>query len=329
MMFGKRTPQEIVFPYRNIAKAGVTFRQETIVAIDPVERRTVTDQGTYDADVLVVALGADLDPGATPGLVEGGNEYYSVEGAAVLRDVLPSFESGAAIVGVCGAPFKCPPAPSEAAILLDEFLKERGRRSAVDITLVIPFGVPIPPSPDTSKALIAVFEERGIRFIPDHRVASLDPAREIAALDDGTELPYALFLGIPVHKVPSVVEASGLAQDGWIPVDPPTLATKFPDVYALGDVANVGVPKAGMFAEGQAKVVADHLIARIRSEHAPAGYDGAGTCYIEFGDNLVGRVDVNFLTGPGVTGVFAPPSPEITAEKADFAVSRGARWFGS
>jgi sulfide:quinone oxidoreductase len=329
MMFGKRAPQEILFPYRNIAKAGVRFRQETIVSIDPAQRRTVTDQGTYDADVLVVALGADLDPAATPGLVEGGNEYYSVEGASALRDLLPSFESGAAIVGVCGAPFKCPPAPSEAAILLDEFLKERGRRSAVDITLVIPFGVPIPPSPDTSKALIGVFQERGIRFIPDHRVASLDPARKVASLDDGRELPYDLFLGIPVHKVPPVVESSGLAQDGWIPVDPPTLATKVPDVYALGDVANVGVPKAGVFAEGQAKVVADHLIARIRSEHAPAGYDGSGTCYIEFGDNLVGRVDVNFLAGPGVTGVFAPPSPEITAEKADFAVSRGARWFGA
>src|SRR5262249_26496019 len=150
----------------------------------------------------------DLDPSATPGLVEGGNEYYSVEGAAVVRDLLPSFESGSAIVGVCGDTFKCPPAPSEAAILLDEFLKERGRRDAVDISLVIPFGAPIPPSPETSKALIKVFEERGIRFIPEHKVVSLDPARHVAVLNDGQELPYDLFLGIPVHTVPPVVAAS-------------------------------------------------------------------------------------------------------------------------
>jgi sulfide:quinone oxidoreductase len=312
-----------------MAKDGVRFRQETIRSIDPVERRTVTDGGTYDADILVVALGADLDPAATPGLVEGGNEYYSVEGAERLRGVLPSFESGSAVVGVTGETFKCPPAPSEAAILLDEFLKERGRRDAVKISLVIPFGMPIPPSPDTSKALLATFEERGIRFIPQHRVTSLEPGRKVAVLDDGQELPFDLFLGIPVHKVPQVVADSGLAENGWVPVDPPTLATKFPDVYAVGDVANVGTPKAGVFAEGQARVVADHLIARIRSEHAPAGYDGSGSCYIEFGDHLVGRVDVNFLAGPTVTGVFAPPSPEITAEKADFAVSRIARWFGA
>ena len=118
-------------------------------------------------------------------------------------------------------------------------------------------------------------------------------------LDDGSALPYDLFLGIPVHRVPAVVEASGLAEDGWIPVDPRTLATRFPGVYAVGDVTSVGTPKAGVFAERQASVVADQLIARIRDAGAPPGYDGTGTCYIEFGGDEVARVDVDFYSTPG------------------------------
>jgi sulfide:quinone oxidoreductase len=327
VMFGKKTVGEVRSSYADIAKPGVTFKQETILAIDPVERRTVTNAGTYDSDVLVVALGADLDTSATPGLDEGGNEFYSVEGAEALRAIIPSFDAGHAIVGVAGPSFKCPPAPSEAAILLDGSLEARGVRGAVDITLVIPFGSPIPPSPETSNALLRVFEDRGIRFLPQRRVVSLDPGRKTATLDDGTGLPYDLFLGIPVHRVPGVVEESGLAVDGWVPVDPTTLETRFPDVFAVGDVNSVGTPKAGVFAEGAARVVAKQLIARIRDQQGPGPYDGKGSCYIEFGDDLVGRVDVDFLSGPGPTGTFTAPSPAVTAEKRDFAATRLARWF--
>ena len=328
VMFGRKPIDEVRYAYRDIAKPSVRFRQETIVSIDPVERRTVTDAGTYEADVLVVALGADLDTAATPGLDEGGNEFYSVEGAERLRDVLPSFSSGHAIVGVAGPSFKCPPAPSEAAILLDGYLRARGVRDATDITLVMPFGAPVPPSPETSEALLAAFEERGIRFMPEHRVASLEPGRKQAVLDDGSELPCDLFLGIPVHRAPAVVEASGLAVDGWIPVEPATLATRFPDVYAIGDVTSVGTPKAGVFAEGAGRVVAEHLIARIRGEATPDPYRGQGSCYIEFGDHLVGRVDVDFLSGPQPTAAFSAPSAVVTAEKIEFTRSRRERWFG-
>jgi sulfide:quinone oxidoreductase len=330
MMFGKLTPEAIRMQYADITTPHVRFRQETITAIDPVERRVVTDLESYEADVLVVALGADLDVAATPGLAEAGNEFYTVPGAEGLRDVLPSFERGTAIVGVCGAPFKCPPAPSEAALLLDEFLRERGRRDDVRIQVVIPFGTPIPPSRDTSEAILATFAERSIEFVPNRRVAALDPDTKDAVLDDGTRMPFDLFLGIPVHRVPAVVADSGLAENGWIPVDPGTLATRFPGVYAVGDVTSVGTPKAGVFAERAARAVADHLIARVREAATPAGYDGTGTCYIEFGGQEVGRVDVDFFATPGhPTGTFTEPSAETAAEKADFASSRRARWFGA
>jgi sulfide:quinone oxidoreductase len=330
VMFGKREPDAVRLHYRDITTPHVRFRQETVTAIDPVRRSVVTDLDAYEADVVVVALGADYDLAATPGLVDAGHEFYSVPGAEAVREVLPSFEAGTAIVGVCAAPFKCPPAPSEAALLLDEYLRDRGRRDASRIQVVIPFGTPIPPSPATSEAIVAAFAERGIEFVPDRRVAALDPQTNEAVLDDGRRLPCDLFLGVPVHVAPAVVADSGLTEEGWIPVDPATLATRFPGVYAVGDVTSVGTPKAGVFAERQASVVADQLIARIRGANAPPGYDGTGTCYIEFGDEEVGRVDVDFYSTPGQpTGTFVAPSAETAAEKADFAPSRRARWFGS
>jgi sulfide:quinone oxidoreductase len=328
VMFGRKKPAEVLLPYRTIVKTGVQFRQESITAIDPETRRVTTNRGIYEADVLVVALGADYDLAATPGLEEGGNEFYSFEGAERVREALPGFTKGHAIVGVTSEPFKCPPAPSEAALLLDEYLTKKGVRAACQISLVMPFDIPIPPSPDSSQALLRAFAERGIRFIPNRRVHSLDPERRVAILDDATELPYDLFLGIPKHRVPDVVAASGMTEDGWIPVDQKTLQTRLPGVYAIGDVTNVGTPKAGVFAEGAARVVAEALIAETHGGISPEPYAGAGSCYVEFGGERVGHVDVNILSGPTPTGKYVEASQLLVGEKQDFGSIRQRRWFG-
>lgn len=328
VMFGRKKTDSVKIPYRHMVKPGVRFRQETITAIDPVTKRVTTQHGTYDADVLVVALGANYDIDATPGLAKGGNEYYSFAGAEKLRDVIPQFTSGHAIVGVCGAPFKCPPAPSEAALMLHDYLLKRGVRDACTISLVMPFGSPIPPSPDTSKALLRAFEERHIQFIPQRKVRSIDPSRKVAVLDDTSEMPFNLFLGIPKHVAPDVVLQSGLAENGWIPVDRSSLLTKFPDVYAVGDVTSVGTPKAGVFAEGAAKVAARSIIATYQGNEKPASFTGAGSCYIEFGEGRVGRVDVDFFSGPKPQGIHHEPSEMLVADKNQFGSSRKARWFG-
>ena len=328
VMFGRSTPDAVRLSYRNIVKPGVVFRQETITAIDPEARRVTTDKGTYHADILVIALGADYDLAATPGLMEGGNEFYSFAGAERLRKVLPTFSLGHAIVGVTSAPFKCPPAPSEAALLLHDYLSTRGVRDACKISVVMPFAVPIPPSPASSKALLAAFAERGITFVPNRRVRSLDPARRVVILDDESELSYDLFLGIPKHRVPDVVAASGLTENGWIPVNPKNLKTRFSGVYAIGDVTSVGTAKAGTFAEGAARVVAASLLAELQGGEQPSAYSGAGTCYVEFGGGRVGRVDVDFLSGPAPNGSFIEPSFALAGEKQDFGSSRRARWLG-
>jgi sulfide:quinone oxidoreductase len=328
LMFGQRTAEAVRLPYSDFAKPGVRLLRETITAIDPEARSVTTDAGVHEADVLVVALGADYDMDATPGLAEGGNEFYSVPGAERVGELLPSFTQGRAVVGVCGAPFKCPPAPSEAALLLHDYLSARGVRGDCEISFAIPFSSPVPPSPETSAALLAAFAERDIAFVPGLRVSSLDPARRVAVLEDGSEMPYDLFLGVPRHRAPDVVVESGMTVDGYVPVDSRTLETRFPDVYAVGDVATVGVPKAGVFAEGAARVAAASVIARLRGGEQPPPYDGLGSCYVEFGAGRVGRVDVDFLSGPKPTGAFQEPSAALVAEKEHFGSSRRARWFG-
>lgn len=328
VMFGRTVAEAVVHPYRDLVKPGVTFVRATITSIDPATRRVTTDAGEFDADVLVVALGADLHPADTPGLVEGGHEFYTVPGAFALREVLADFQGGHVIVGVTSTPFKCPPAPSETALMLHDFLTRRGLREQSQISLVMPLGRPIPPSPVASDALLEAFEARGIAWFPETLVRSLDPQRKVAVVADGREMPYDLFLGVPVHRVPAVVDASGLAVDGWIPVDPLTLETAFDGVYAVGDVTSVGTPKAGVFAEGQASVVADAIIAAHSPGPSASTYDGRGRCYLEFGNDEVARVEVTFLTGQAPVGTFEAASAELAADKAEFGTTRVRRWFG-
>jgi sulfide:quinone oxidoreductase len=328
VMFGRALPAQVRHPYRDIVKPGVTFVRANIESIDPNAKRVVTDAGAFDADVLVVGLGADLHPEATPGLLEGGYDFYTEAGAFALRDVLANFGGGRVVVAVTSTPFKCPPAPSETALLMHDFLLERGLRERSHIALVMPLPVPIPPSPDASKALLAAFAERDIEWHPSTLVRALDPERRVATFQDGGEMPYDLFLGVPVHRVPAVVAQSGLTVDGWIPVNPLTLETQFPGVYAVGDVTSVGTPKAGVFAEGQAAVAAAGISASIRSAEPALQYDGRGICYLEFGHKQVAKVDVTFLSGETPRGALEGPSPALAMEKSEFGSSRVQRWFG-
>lgn len=329
VMFGQKTAEQVRVYYKNIVKPGVRFIQDTVTQIDPVAKRVGTKSGTaYEADVLVVALGADYDVAATPGLAEGGNEFYSFAGAERLHKVIPGFSGGHVIVGVCSAPFKCPPAPSEAALLMHDYLLKRGIRQDCKISIVMPFGVPIPPSPDTSVALLDAFAKRGIRFIPKHVVRSINPSRKLAILDDGEEIPFDLFLGIPKHRVPGVVEESGMTENGWVPVSKTNLKTKYPGVYAIGDVNSVGTPKAGVFAEGAAKVAAASIIADFERGEEPESYKGNGVCYIEFGEGRVGQVSVDFFSGPVPAGRYTTASVDLAIDKEHFGTSRVSRWFG-
>ena len=331
VQFGDATLDSVRAPYATVALPGVRVVRETITAIDPAARRVTTARGTHDADFLVIALGADYDPGATPGFIESGGDLYAADNAERIGARIRAFTQGRAVIGVCGVPYKCTPAPSEAALLLHAGLVARGCRDECEITLVVPMPSPIPPSPDAARALLHAFKEAGIRFIHGHRVGSVDVARNVVLLDDESELPYDLFLGVPKHRAPQVVIAAGLHDgdaDGFIPAAAATLQTRFDRVYAVGDVTSVGGPKAGAFAEKQGRVAAQSIIATLRNSAEPAPYDGRGSCYVEFGNGRVGRVDVDSLSGRSPSGAFVAPSPEVAVEKRDFSAQRRARWFG-
>lgn len=329
ILFGGADPAAVRIPYRELAKPGVEFRQEHVTAIDPGARHVTTDGGSYDADILVVALGAEYDIAATPGFAEGGLEYYSVPGAERMRDALPAFGGGKILIGVLGQPFKCPPAPFEGAFLLHDQLVERGIRDDCEIRIVAPMGAPVPVTPEVSRRFLDELEARGIEYTGKNRVVELDPAAKEATLESGERLPYDLFVGIPIHRVPAVVAKSGLAQNGWIEVDHGTLLTPFEDVYAVGDVVALPMAKAGVFAENAAGVVADHIAARLRGETLERRYEGEGNCYIEFGGGRVAKVEANFLGGPSPRAEVVGPSEDFAAEKRTFAPTRRARWFGS
>lgn len=288
----------------------------------------VTNAGVYDADVLVVALGADLAPEATPGLTECGHEFYSPDGAAQVRDLLGTFSGGNVVIAVLGGFFKCPPAPYETALMLHDYLSRRGVRDATTIQLVTPMPKPIPISDETSESIIGLLDERGIQHSHASWITRLDPATKVAHRKDGQEVPFDLFLAVPVHRAPAVVVESGLAEEGWIPVNPATFETRFPGVFAVGDVTSAPVPRAGVVAEGEASTVADVLTARLRGGPPPAPYAGEVICYIEMGDGTIGKVDVNFLSGPAPVAVYTPPSLATADDKRNFAAARRARWFG-
>jgi sulfide:quinone oxidoreductase len=330
VMLGRRSADEIRLPYSSIDMDGVEFRQETVTGIDPGARRVATDAGSYDADFLVVAMGADYDMDATPGLGAGGFEYYTIAGAERLRDALDEFDGGRVLVSVLGQPFKCPPAPFEGAFLLHEYFTQRGIRESVQMTSTFPMQRPVPVTGEVSQMFRDALAARGIEELSQHLVTSIDPATRTAHLASGGTLPYDLFVGIPKHRAPDPLAASGLAVNGWVPVDQTNLRTRFPQVYAIGDVCTGPrtVAKAGIFAESAARVVAEEIAAAIAGGDSPEPYRGWGICYAEFGDGLVSKVEVDFLSGPAAAAQRNDPSRDYAAEKNEFGAARRARWFG-
>jgi sulfide:quinone oxidoreductase len=326
VMFGHAESDAVVTRYADLTKPGVQFVQTTIRAIDPQARRVSTDAGDFAADILVVALGADLDPAATPGLAEAGYEFYTRAGAVAAREQLADFPGGRVIVGAASLPIKCPPAPSEAALLAHDLLVRRSLREKSEITLVMPVARPVPPSPEASEQLLAAFADRGITWVPETSVQSLDAHRRVARLSNDRELPFDLYLGVPKHVAPQVVVDAGLTENGWIPVDAQTLATRYDDVYAIGDVTSVGTPKAGAFAEGQGVYVADAIVARLRGEPLQRDYEGTGFCYLRFGDLGLAEVHVT-VTAEGTAGRLIGPSPELLATRTAYGAERITRWF--
>jgi sulfide:quinone oxidoreductase len=334
LMFGRRAPEECKQTLSALDHKGIRFHQATIESIDPESRQVETSKGSLTADYLVIALGADIAPEATPGFLEsGGHHFYSFAAAEWLWPLVDEFQGGQILIAIFGKPYKCPPAPYEAAFQLDDFYRQRGIRQDVAIDMLIPGPMPLPISPVVSAGIEEALTSKQIALHKSHKIVEVDYQNKQAVVANETRYPYDLFLGVPIHRPPTVVLECALGSKGWIQVDPATMQTSFERVWAMGDVVQIpigefAVPKAGAFAEDAAATVAADILRTIQGQGQVDPFEAQGACYFEFGEGKVARIAANFLGGPTPDLELQGPSLEFRADKEEFERSRIERWFG-
>lgn len=312
LMIGERGAAEISRPLAALQRRGVELVHGVIERIDPAERRIRVNGSDLTGDYMIIALGAEYAPELVPGLAEAGHNFYTLAGAESLRAALPKLRTGRIAVLVASMPFKCPAAPNEAAMLLDYDCRRRGVRKSIRIDLYTPEPGPMPVAgPDVSAALRGMIEAKGIGYHAGHTVTSVDPGKHRLAFANGTGAAFDLLAYVPPHRAAKVVQDAGLCgESGWVPVNRGTLETKFPNVCAIGDVTGImltsigkPLPKAGVFANSQAEVVAHNIASAIASRGGPMRqFGGEGECFVETGDGRAGFGSGNF---------YAEPAPQI------------------
>ncbi|MCH8206715.1 MAG: NAD(P)/FAD-dependent oxidoreductase [Chloroflexi bacterium] len=285
VMVGWRRPQSAYRDLSGLSRKGIEVVRGAVTELDMEGRKVHTEAGELSWDHLVVALGTEMAYGAVPGLAETAHTFYSLDGATRLRDALGLLSEGKVVVAVAGVPYRCPAAPYEGALLIDYYLRRRGVRDRVEVKLITPEPAPLPVAgPALGEAVKEMLRNRDIAFTFGTGIAQVDAEKREMVFEDDTRETFDLLVAIPQHRAPAVVRESGLAgETGWVEVDRSTLETAVPDVYAVGDVTSIPLasglplPKAGVFAHGQAEVVAANLVARIRKREARARFDGHGS----------------------------------------------------
>jgi sulfide:quinone oxidoreductase len=307
LMLGRRRPGQISRPIAALAKRGIEIVRGSIERIDPATRTVRVKGAEMAGDPMIVALGAELAPELVPGLAQAGHNIYTLSGSQSLCSALPKLSKGRLIVLVAAMPFKCPAAPNEAAMLLEYDCRRRGVREDVQVDLYTPEPGPMPVAgPEVSAALREMVEAKGIGYHPGHAVTSVDPIKRRLAFANGAEADFNLLAYLPPHRAPKVVREAGMCgESGWVPVDRNTLETKFPGVYAIGDVTGImltsigkPLPKAGVFAHNQAEVVAHNIVRAITGEGEQRRFSGDGECFVETGDGRAAFGSGNFYADP-------------------------------
>jgi len=283
--FGKAKPEYLARDERRLLRKAVNLVQGTATHIDPLNHKVHLGHGRIlDYDYLVIAPGARLVPDEIPGFQEGAHHFHSLDAAVRLQEALESFKGGRVVVAVASVPYKCPPAPAEAALLLDYYFTKKGIRDTVDIEFLSPLSRVFPLEP-INPVIERMFARHNIRSKIFFNVLSIDPQNKVVESIEGEKVPYDLLVMVPPHRGAKVVEDSGLGdRGGWLPTDKRTLRSKaHPEIFALGDCTDVPVSKSGAAAHFQAKVVAEGLIAELRGRTPRLQYDGRVMCYLDAG----------------------------------------------
>jgi sulfide:quinone oxidoreductase len=310
VMTGARRPEQVSADRRPLRRAGIEVLQAEVLEINPAHRRIRTSEADVGFDRLVIALGADLAPEALAGFPEAACNVYTLDGASAAAEALRRFGGGRVAVIVSALPYKCPAAPYETAFLAEALLRRRKVRDRTSIAIYTPEPSPMPTAgPVLGAALAAMLAERGIDFHPGRVVERVDPGAGELVFSGAERAGFDLLLGVPAHRAPAVLGTSGLAAEtGFLPVGRATLATSAEGVFAIGDATTIPVaggkflPKAGVFAAAEAKVVAANLAAELAGRPPTATFDGAGACFVELGDQRAA-----FATGH----FYAPDAPQV------------------
>ncbi len=302
VMTGDRKPASVTRERGRISRKGIEFVNADIHQIDLEAKVVRADSRELKYDWLVVALGAQLALDGVPGLVETAQTFYSLDGAERLAASLRYFSGGRVAIVVAGTPFKCPAAPYEAAMLLEDHFLQRRLRQKVDIEVFTPERAPLPiAGPGVGAEVAELLAHKGIGFHAGHRLQSVDSTARELVFQNGLRSPFDLLIAVPEHRAPTVVAEAGLLDEtGWVAVDPESLETAREGVFAIGDVNYVTLPdgmllpKAGVFAEGQAHVVARTIAARARGQPGKPRFDGTGRCFLEVGSGAAAIADGDF-----------------------------------
>jgi sulfide:quinone oxidoreductase len=322
VMTGEKSEQEVTVPKDKVSQKGVRFINTEVNMIDVKNGIVHTGQGEFAYDYLVIALGAELAPEKVPGF-ESAFHMYTLEDAKKLRDALSSFRGGSIRLIISSTPFKCPPAPYEAAMLMDDYLRSKGLRNRSDIQMFTPEPQPMPiAGPEVGNTVVSMLNEKEIGFHNNTKVSSIDGSSKQIVFEDGTREKYDLLIAIPPHTSPKVVRESDLADaaSGWIPVDPKNMQTMHDRVYAIGDVAAVKLPsgmmlpKAATFAFGQAEIVASNIASLVLGTETRS-WDGFGECFIETGSGNAGYGSGSFYASPKPVINLQIPSKELRERK--------------
>ena len=327
LMTGGRTVRQISRPLDRLAKRGIEVVCGDIEWIDPETRQVrvveLSPNGAsgreIEGDYLVVSLGAELAPETIPGLAEAGHSFYTLAGAENLRDALRRFDGGRIVVLTAAPAYKCPAAPYEAAMLIEDYIRKQKLHERTRIELYAaepgPLGV---AGEEVSAGVRSMVEGKGIGYHPDHQVVEVDLTAHRLTFANGVTAEFDLLAYVPPHQAPQVVREAGLVDNtGWIPADRDSLHTAYPGVYAIGDITGIPLemgkplPMAGVFAERQAKVVARNIAQEITGDGEPTFFDGHGECFIETGGGKAGFGRGDF---------YAQPTPQIKLH------SVGRRW---
>jgi sulfide:quinone oxidoreductase len=330
-LVGQAARAEGTRSHEALAAKGIRYLRDEVVRVDLDRHQVITRGGTLAYEALVVALGAELRPDLVPGYTPEGSSLYDPDQAERIAARVAAFDQGRIGIGILGAPYKCPPAPYEAAFLVDDLLRRRGVRGRVELEISTPLPRSLPVTgPEMCRMVEDMLAAQEIHFLPGRRVTAVEGPEVVFEQE---RRAYDLFIGIAPHRAPAVVRESGLVAGEWIRPDPRTCATAWPGVYAVGDVTEMPLangmmlPKAGIFAEAQGRVAAEHTAQMLGAGPAAETFDGAGFCYMETGGGMAAEVRGQFFAEPAPVIRPVPPGAQSLADKREFEASRLAAWF--